>query len=84
MHVCCSDAEGFGHYINEGRAHGALVRTVTTDAAPMNELVDESCGLLVAPSEYGGTAPAPWRGWSGPWWTPRAWPPPWTGCCRSA
>ena len=60
VHVCCSDAEGFGHYINEGRAHGALI--VTTDAAPMNELVDESCGLLVAPSEYRGHRASALRG----------------------
>jgi glycosyltransferase involved in cell wall biosynthesis len=49
MHVCPSVREGFGHYINEGRAVGALV--VTTDHPPMNELVQPQTGLLV-PTEF--------------------------------
>jgi glycosyltransferase involved in cell wall biosynthesis len=47
VHLCPSVAEGWGHIINLGRAAGAVV--VTTDAPPMNELVDASCGVLVAP-----------------------------------
>lgn len=50
VHICCSDAEGFGHYINESRAVGAL--TITTAHPPMDELVDDSCGILVPPAEF--------------------------------
>jgi glycosyltransferase involved in cell wall biosynthesis len=45
--LCPSSIEGFGHYINEGRASGALV--LTTDYSPMNELIDEDSGILIAP-----------------------------------
>lgn len=48
IQLCTSEAEGFGHYINEARAMGSLV--ITTDAAPMNELVDSSSGILVKAS----------------------------------
>ena len=47
VHICPSSVEGFGHYINEGRSMGALI--VTTNAAPMNELVDDTCGVLITP-----------------------------------
>ena len=47
VHLCASEREGFGHYINEARAVGALV--VTTDFPPMNELVDNSTGLVLRP-----------------------------------
>ncbi|KAF0683675.1 Aste57867_24290 [Aphanomyces stellatus] len=43
--LCPSIMEGYGHYINQARAAGALV--VTTDAAPMNEFVDADSGVLV-------------------------------------
>jgi glycosyltransferase involved in cell wall biosynthesis len=45
VHLCPSQAEGFGHYLNEARAAGALV--VTTDMPPMNELVRPDSGVLV-------------------------------------
>lgn len=56
IHLCTSGTESFGHYINEGRAMEALV--LTLDAPPMNELIDNSTGILVpvassAPLNYG-------------------------------
>ena len=45
VHVCPSRFEGYGHYINEGRAASALV--VATDAPPMNELISEKSGVLI-------------------------------------
>jgi hypothetical protein len=45
VHLCLSEVEGFGHYINEARAMAALC--VTLDAPPMNELVDANSGVLV-------------------------------------
>lgn len=52
VQICVSEREGFGHYMNEARAAGALV--VSTDHPPMNELVrDGVSGLLVKPSRTG-------------------------------
>ncbi|CCI46453.1 unnamed protein product [Albugo candida] len=48
IHLCPSATEGFGHYINEARSVGALV--LTSDVAPMNELVDGQSGILVGRS----------------------------------
>lgn len=45
FHLCPSETEGFGHYIAEALAVGAL--TLTVDAAPMNELVTPERGILV-------------------------------------
>lgn len=46
IYVVPSAVEGYGHYINEGRQRGAIV--ITTDAAPMNEMVkDGISGRLV-------------------------------------
>ncbi len=45
VHICVSEMEGFGHYIVEALSTGAIV--VTTDGAPMNELVTPQCGFLV-------------------------------------
>ena len=55
VHVCPSEAEGFGHSIVEAMSCRALV--VTTDAPPMNELVSADCGALV---KYDRTAPRRW------------------------
>ncbi|MDI9238649.1 glycosyltransferase [Lysobacter sp. LF1] len=46
FHLCPSEIEGFGHYIAEAMSVGAVV--LTTDAAPMNELVTHDCGVLLA------------------------------------
>lgn len=51
FHVCPSEAEGFGHYINEARSAGAIV--ITTDAAPMNELIRPGFGVLCKYSNTG-------------------------------
>jgi hypothetical protein len=45
VHLCPSREEGFGHYINEARAMGALV--MTTNWAPMNDMVQEHFGVLI-------------------------------------
>jgi glycosyltransferase involved in cell wall biosynthesis len=52
VHLCPSEAEGFGHYIVEAMSTGALV--VTTDAPPMNELVRPDRGVLAG---FGRTSP---------------------------
>lgn len=51
MHLCPSIVEGYGHYINEARKIKSLV--ITTNMAPMNELIDKTCGILIDCSSYG-------------------------------
>ncbi|ETV95147.1 hypothetical protein, variant 1 [Aphanomyces invadans] len=53
--LCPSGMEGFGHYINQARASGALV--ATTDAAPMNELIDAESGVLIDGNLWTADAP---------------------------
>ncbi len=45
LHLCLSEAEGFGHFINEAMSIGACV--ITTQAPPMNELVTPDRGYLI-------------------------------------
>lgn len=49
FHLCPSEAEGFGHYLNEAAAVGAII--LTTDAPPMNELVTPASGVLLPYSD---------------------------------
>jgi len=51
IHLCPSIIEGYGHYINESRKVKSLV--ITTNFAPMNEFVDDTCGILINCSSYG-------------------------------
>ena len=50
-HVCTSQTEGWGHYIAEAAAVGAIV--LATDAPPMNELVDVQRGFLISSEPIG-------------------------------
>lgn len=45
IHLCLSEAEGFGHFIMEGLSCGACI--ITTNGQPMNELVQPDRGYLV-------------------------------------
>ncbi|KAF1328454.1 hypothetical protein FI667_g6865, partial [Globisporangium splendens] len=49
--LCPSFQEGYGHYINQARASGGVI--VTTDVAPMNELITRNSGVLVHSEVYG-------------------------------
>jgi len=44
VHICCSEAEGFGHYINEARSCKSIV--ITTNGEPMKEFVKNEKQLV--------------------------------------
>ena len=45
IHLCPSEAEGFGHVIVESMSVGALI--IISDAPPTNEIITGANGLLV-------------------------------------
>ena len=44
-HLCCSETEGYGHYINEAKSCKSIV--ITTNGPPMNELINSKNGFLI-------------------------------------
>jgi hypothetical protein len=45
VHICCSETEGYGHYIHEAKSCGAVV--ITSNSPPMKNYIDPSMGYLV-------------------------------------
>lgn len=45
FHICPSEAEGYGYYISEAMSCGGIV--LTTDAPPMNEMVQPGIGITI-------------------------------------
>ena len=50
VHLCPSEAEGFGHYLHEAMSVGALV--ISTDGPPMNQWISDNVnGILIKGSK---------------------------------
>jgi hypothetical protein len=45
VHICCSETEGYGHYIHEAKSCGSVV--ITSNAPPMKDYVNSTTGFLV-------------------------------------
>jgi hypothetical protein len=52
IHLCTSEMEGFGHYINEARMICAV--PVAINGFPMSEMIDDNSGFLIEPNETVG------------------------------
>ena len=48
IHLCCSETEGYGHYIHEAKSCGSIV--LTTNAPPMKDYITPETGFLVKSS----------------------------------
>jgi mannosyltransferase OCH1-like enzyme len=58
LHICCSEHEGFGHYLHEAKSSGAVV--LYTDAPPMNEnFINGENGIGIS-CELSGTTKNGW------------------------
>jgi hypothetical protein len=45
VHLCCSETEGYGHYIYEAKSTSAVV--ITTEGPPMKDSIDDTMGFFV-------------------------------------
>jgi hypothetical protein len=45
VHLCCSETEGYGHYIYEAKSCGSIV--ITTNGPPMKNAIDSSMGFII-------------------------------------
>jgi glycosyltransferase involved in cell wall biosynthesis len=45
VHLCCSETEGYGHYIYEAKSCGSIV--VTTNGPPMKNAIDSTMGFII-------------------------------------
>jgi hypothetical protein len=45
VHLCCSQTEGYGHYIHEAKSCGSII--VTTSGLPMKVYIDSTMGFII-------------------------------------